>query len=119
MANMLDDRKPQDWINLIIAACLFISPWVVGFAGVTSPAWNAWIIAVALAIVTIIALSAAAEWEEWVNVIFGLWLIVSPWVLGFADNAGALWTHLILGVITAAVAGWAVWDFRHDRHVAA
>ena len=44
MANLSTaTSRPQDWLNLVLAACLFISPWIVGFAAVTYPAWNAWI----------------------------------------------------------------------------
>jgi SPW repeat len=106
------DRKPQDWINLVLAVCLFISPWVVGFVGDTTAAWNAWIVAIVLGALAIAALSAFAEWEEWVNLIAGLWLIVSPWLLGFAADINAMWTHIIIGVLAAAVSAWAVWGHR-------
>ncbi|TIU05875.1 MAG: hypothetical protein E5W39_09735, partial [Mesorhizobium sp.] len=36
--NLMEGKKAQDWINLILAACLFISPWVIGFAAETAPA---------------------------------------------------------------------------------
>jgi ABC-type Co2+ transport system permease subunit len=114
-ANM-DGRRPQDVFNLILAACLFISPWLLGFAGATMPARNAWIVAVVLALVAVAALSAFAEWEEWVNVVLGLWLMAAPWVLGFTDNVYAFWTHLVLGALTATVSAWAVWDYRHEPH---
>ena len=32
------------------------------------------------------ALAAFAVWEEWLNLIAGLALMISPWVLGFQDN---------------------------------
>jgi hypothetical protein len=115
---MMEGKRPQDWVNLILAACLFISPWVIGFAGETVPAWNAWIIAVVLAVVAIAAISAFAEWEEWVNALLGAWLIIAPWVLGFAGSMQARWTHVVLGLLTAAVSIWAVWDYRHTPHAA-
>ena len=65
------------------------------------------------------ALSVFAEWEEWVNLVLGLWLIVAPWALGFAGSVNALWTHVILGVLTAAVSAWALWDYRHHTHATA
>ena len=63
----------------------------------------------------IMTLSAFAEWEEWVNMVVGLWLIVSPWLLGFMANTSAMWTHVILGICTAAISAWAVWDYRHPH----
>lgn len=119
MANaMMEGKRPQDWINLILAGCLFLSPWIVGFAMETAPARNAWIVAAALAVITLAALSMFAEWEEWVNLLLGAWLIISPWALGFEANAAATWTHMAFGILTAIVSAWAVWDYRHTPHAA-
>lgn len=112
-------RRPQDFYNLALAACLFISPWILGFVDVSTPARNAWIVAVALAVVTVAAMGAFAEWEEWMCLAFGLWLIAAPWTLGFTSNVYAFRTHLVLGVLTAAVSAWAVWDYRHEPHATA
>lgn len=117
MANgLMEDKKAQDWINLILAVCLFVSPWVIGFAAEIEPAWNAWIVGVTLAALSVATLSVFAEWEEWANLVLGLWLVVSPWLLGFATNMNAMWTHVILGVLVAAVSAWALWDYRQHPH---
>ena len=117
-ANM-DGRRPQDLFNLLLAALLFISPWIMGFVGETMPTWNAWVVAVALAVVAFAALSAFAEGEEWVNLLLGIWLMAAPWVLGFTGNFNAFWTHIVLGVLTATVSAWAVWVYRHEPHATA
>ena len=36
------------------------------------------------------------------NLLLGLWLVVSPWLLEFAANVNAMWTHVVLGVLVAA-----------------
>ena len=101
MANSLIEGKTgQDWINLVLAVCLFISPWVVGFAVEGTPTWNAWIVAVLLGVLAIGTLTVFAEWEEWANLALGLWLIISPWILRFAASMTATWTHLIMGVLS-------------------
>lgn len=43
---------------------------------------------------------------EWVNLVLGLWLIISPWALGFSASVGALWSTLLLGLGVAVVAIW-------------
>lgn len=116
--SMIEGRRPQDWINLLLAACLFLSPWLLGFMGEAIPARNAWIVAAGLAVIAIAALTAFAEWEEWVNLALGAWLIIAPWMLGFAGHLEAMWTHVIFGVLTFAVSAWAVWDYRHTPHAA-
>lgn len=117
MANgLIEGKKPQDWVNLVLAVCLFVSPWALGFAVETVPAWNAWIVGVVLAALAVATLAAFAEWEEWANLVLGLWLIISPWLLEFAPNVNAMWTHVVLGALVAAASAWAVWDHRQNPH---
>jgi hypothetical protein len=103
----LTSRRSQetaiDVVNLIAGLVLVISPWVLGFAGV-SFAWNAWIVGVVVALVAIGALVAFQQWEVWVNLVLGLWAIFSPWVLGFAGNTGAMAVHVIVGIVVAVLA---------------
>jgi len=42
----------------------------------------------------------------WVQLILGLWIFVSPWVLGFSDISTALWSNIIFGVLVAIFALW-------------
>ncbi len=37
-------------------------------------------------------------------VLVGLWLIVSPFLLGYAGNAVALWDSIIIGIVIGAIA---------------
>jgi hypothetical protein len=109
----------QDWINLILGALLFISPWLLGFADQTMAAWNAWIAGAVVVALSIAALVRFAEWEEWVNIVVGLWILISPWVLGFAGINTARWTCVILGIVIAAMAAWEAWTTRHPTQAAA
>ena len=43
MATLMEGKKPQDGMNLALAVALFVSPWVMGFAGEFMAAWNAWV----------------------------------------------------------------------------
>jgi hypothetical protein len=49
------------------------------------------------------------EWEEWIGLAIGLWAMVSPWLLGFADLRPAMWTHIIIGLLVAALAAIELW----------
>ncbi|MGY5800703.1 SPW repeat protein [Rhizobium hainanense] len=116
MANtLMKGKRKQDWANLLLAACLFASPWVFGFTAEAMPSWNAWIVAVLLAVLATAALSVFAEWEEWANMVLGLWLVASPWLLGFTANVNAMWTDIVLGVFVIAASLWAVWDVHHPH----
>lgn len=98
----------QDWVNLALGAWLFVSPWVLGYAGHAAPAWNSWILGIVVVAVAAAALIRFAVWEEWLNAICGLWLLVAPWVMGFAgaDAAAALWNHVLMGLAIGILALW-------------
>ena len=91
-----------DAANLILGAVLFVSPWIFGFdAGKASE--NANVAGIAIAALAIAALAAFAVWEEWLNLIVGLWVLVSPWVLGFQGTT-AMTVHAITGAAVAILA---------------
>ena len=92
-----------DVANLILGAFLFVSPWIFGFSGSTA-AENANIVGVIIAVLAIAALAAFAIWEEWLNLIVGLWTLVSPWVLGFQSTTKAMTVSVVVGIAVAILA---------------
>jgi len=122
MANQITIKSVdrfQDWINLVLAVVLFVSPWLFQFADQPTPAWNAWVCGVIIAALAIAALVQFAEWEEWINVALGVWLVISPWVLGFSTIAAAMWRHLILGLVIALLAAWSGWSAHYGKRATA
>ena len=101
-----------DIVNLLAGLVLAISPWALGFSALGF-AWNAWIVGVVVVLVALGALVAFQQWEEWVNLLLGIWAIVSPWVLGFAGNSGAMGVHVVVGLVVAILAAVELWLSRH------
>lgn len=107
----------QDWLSLAIGGCLFVAPWLIYGPETTAPAqWNSWVCGAALVLLTLAAIFKLHEWEEWVDGAIGLWLIVSPWVLGFAELKTVLWTTLICGAIVVAMAAEELWEIHFPPH---
>ena len=91
-----------DVANLILGAVLFFSPWIFGF-GAGRASENANIAGIIIAVLAIAALAAFAIWEEWLNLIVGLWTLVSPWLLGF-QGTRAMIVCVVIGAIVAILA---------------
>jgi hypothetical protein len=108
----------QDWANLILGVLLFLAPWLFGFADQALAAWNSWIAGIIVAALSVTALVRFAEWEEWVNLAVGVWLLASPWLLGFAGVRSAMWVSVILGAVIAVMAAWEAWTARHPTRAA-
>ncbi len=107
-------RQWHDAVNVLLGLWLVISPWLLGYTAESMAAWNAWVPGVIIAVAAIAALTAFHEWEEWVNALLGVWLVISPWILGYAAVAAAMWNHVIVGIVCAALAIWATWQARQQ-----
>lgn len=35
----------------------------------------------------------------WLGIIFGIWLIIAPFVLGYSNVVNAMWNDIILGIL--------------------
>jgi hypothetical protein len=97
----------KDAANLLLGLWLIASPWALGFASQQTQAWNAWGVGAVVAVAAFAALIAFHAWEEWVNAALAAWLIVSPWVLGFATQTAATWNQVVVGLVVGCLAVWA------------
>jgi hypothetical protein len=43
---------------------------------------------------------------SWIQLVLGLWVLVSPWVMGFADLTAALWSNVIAGALIVIFSLW-------------
>src|SRR5437764_15112863 len=102
------NAKWCDVANLVPGAFLYSSPWIFGLeAGKSSQ--NAYIAGIVIVVLAIAALAAFAVWEEWLNLIVGLWVLVSPWVLGFEGNRHAMTIGVVVGILVAVLAAIELW----------
>jgi hypothetical protein len=110
--NVWSNEKLCDVANLILGAVLLFAPWIFGFAA-GAETQNAWITGIVIAGLSIAALAAFAVWEEWLNLVAGLWAIAAPWMLGFQAST-AMTVHVVIGVLVVALAAAELW-MRHQN----
>ena len=46
------------------------------------------------------------KYLNWVQLVLGIWILVSQWILGFAEITPALWSNVIVGLLIVIVALW-------------
>jgi SPW repeat len=102
-----------DLVNLSLGVVLFFSPWLFDLSG-GAPWQTASIVGIIIAVLSIAALAAFAVWEEWLNLVAGLALILAPWLLSFQDSQ-AMTIDVAIGVAVAAVAAVEVWLARATK----
>ena len=122
----MDRREWPEGVTILLGVWILISPMVLGFApGQRDVTWNSWVIGVVLLIVA--AGRAAAQvpkfWQEAANLVLGIWLILSPWILEFSAHAPARNSTLVAGIVVAGIALWAmlvdidVRQWMRERHL--
>jgi SPW repeat len=93
-------------INVLIGIWLIISPFVImAFSQLMNMRANNVIIGILVGLVALFraSKSANAQWS-WLNVIFGIWLIISPFALGVSSNLTAMWHNVIVGIVVGLLA---------------
>jgi hypothetical protein len=80
--------------NLALAAILLVTPWLFTLTN-TMARVDLWASSLAVILISLAAIAAFAKWEEWANLILGVWLIASPWILGFAHSRAM---HFSIGI---------------------
>lgn len=53
--------------------------------------------------------------SSWIAFGFGIWLIVSPWLLGFAGISLAKWSSVIVGLVLAVVFAWELFAEKGEK----
>jgi hypothetical protein len=106
----------QHWVNLVVGLWLIVSPFPIEHLTMAEPttpalvvaAWTMHIIGLLIAATAIGTITYFRMWEEWVNIILGGWLIVSPWLFGFSSSMLLTWNALISGAIVVVSAAWVI-----------
>lgn len=106
----------QDPVNGVLGAWLVLSPWVLGFPGDTMAMSNAVIVGAALVATALGAILVPRAWEEWTEAALGLWMMVSPWVVGFSGSRNAMYAAVATGVVILALALWTLLTDKDYSH---
>jgi SPW repeat len=97
----------QDTASVVLGLWLIVSPWILGYATELRPMANVVIVGAIIALIAAVALYAFRRWEEWINIALAVWLVASPWILGFGNRQTAVANQIIVGLLVAILAFWA------------
>ena len=87
----------EDMVELLIATWIIISPFLLGYFHVASASSAMIVFGVFIFLFSQLGISKQSPWEEWMNLLLAVVLIVSPWVFGF--------THEVVAVVNAIASG--------------
>jgi len=99
--------KWPSWVNVVIGIWLIIAPFLIGFAhGVAMQ--NSVIVGIIVLIAALytISVKSASFGASWLNLIVGVWLMISPWVLRFSTTARPAVTSSVVCGILVLIFAW-------------
>ncbi len=107
---MYQQVKVASGLNILLSIWLIVSPFLLGFsAGSALALWDAIVVGVVVLILSWIRMAnpESATWISWVSALLGLWLIVSPFVLGTSFIMAVMWDDIIVGIGMVIFGAWA------------
>jgi hypothetical protein len=119
----LRNASVLDAYTVLCGVFLVLAPWLFGFIHAEGRI-DAEVAGVMLITLSATGFLAFADWEEWLKVAVGIWLIAAPWLLGFVHTS-AMHVSIAIGIVVTFLTLLEIWvahdqDFargaRPDRH---
>jgi len=100
----------QDSTNAVLGGWLIVAPLALGFQSDLVAMANTAIVGLLLLAAALGAIFVPRPWEDWTETALGLWLSVSPWVLGFESTVARV-NAVVIGLVVLTLALWALQDW--------
>jgi hypothetical protein len=100
-------------INAVLGAWLMLAPLVLGYGVVRTAFWNDLLVGLLVIAAGRMAATGKVPAAAWANALFGLWLIASPFVLGYtaSPRPAATANNMVIGIAIVALALISAWFY--------
>lgn len=110
----MEKRHWQDWLSLAVGVWLFITPIVYEYESQAAMV-SAFIVGLALILIETTAITMPSLWEEFVSIVLGVWLMISPVALDFTIRRNETETAVFVGMAVIVLSVWAILRDQHFR----
>jgi UPF0716 family protein affecting phage T7 exclusion len=104
----------QDWVAAAAGVYVALSVLWTTQAGSSMPIMITLGVLLAVAAVWSLAMPGLVT-MEWIHVVIGALLVISPWVGSYATQAGVAWTSWICGAVAIVVGALAIQPARQEQ----
>jgi hypothetical protein len=113
-------RTWEDWLGMLLGLLIVLSPWFptqasheVVDADRSYVILNTFVVGMIVFGLAQLEYVSLQRWEEVAGIVFGLWLIASPYMFGYSGDGMLRFYHSTLGslvLLLAALQLWQDWD---------
>jgi hypothetical protein len=113
-------RTWEDWLGMLLGLLIVLSPWFptqasheVVDADRSYVILNTFVVGMIVFGLAQLEYVSLRRWEEVAGIVFGLWLIASPYMFGYSGDGLLRFYHSTLGslvLLLAALQLWQDWD---------
>ncbi|MCC8940887.1 hypothetical protein CI1B_52790 [Bradyrhizobium ivorense] len=109
-------RPWEDWVGMALGVLIMVSPWFPVQASDIIDAehshlvLNSFVVGMLVLGLAQLEYVALHRWEEVASILLGLWLIASPFILGYSADHGLQAWHVLLGALVVIVGALQLWQ---------
>lgn len=104
-----DQIKYANALNIVVGIWLILAAFALGFTDVSMALWNSVTVGVAIIVVSALRISSSSDrwyWLSWITFLLGLWLIASPFILGYGDQMRPMASDVFSGIAVVLLSGF-------------
>jgi hypothetical protein len=107
--NPTPQRRPYAWVsgaNILLGVWILISPFALAFHHFAPALWNNTLAGILIGLLALVRVSSLYDHPRWsgCNALLGVWLVISPFLLGFGHLMSAMLNNIIVGTLIAVLA---------------
>ncbi len=117
---MKEHRTWEDGVTLILGILIGLSPWLCRETGSSAAVASAALSGLAILVIAQLEMVSVKRWEEALLFACGVWVVISPFVLGHAAAGQLRFWIWALGGFVMLISAFEIWqDWRKsDRDLA-
>ena len=103
--------KGLSWVIAVAGLWEILAPFIIGYSSATGAMVDAIILGILMLGFGIWAALANSNGIikvlSWINAVFGLWVLIAPFILSYSKVTGAMVNDIIIGIIVIIAGVWA------------
>lgn len=107
------------WVTGFLGVLMIIAPFIFGYETNIAALWASIVTGSLVAIASYLegVEKDRDNWEYWTAEILGIFAIASPFLFGFTNHTGAMWSSISIGFLISFIAASRLWIGKSSKSI--